>query len=189
MLRVTNTFSGTIVRGGGVGYWYYDDATTEADDAHGAVASFWSAILDRISNLVTITISPEVEVVDPATGNITDVQGVTAVTMAGSETSEPLSPALQGLVRWRTGVYVTSGTPPHTREVRGRTFIPGPTSAQSLNGKPESDYLVDLNAAAAAYASSGPNASLVYSPTHDRAEHITAASAWTEWAILRSRRD
>jgi hypothetical protein len=189
MLRVTNTFSGTLVRGGGVGNWYYDDTTTEAQDAVDAVVAFWTAIADRIATGITISVSGEVEVVNPSTGLITGVDSATGANISGSEGTEPLSPALQGLVRWRTGVYVTAGDPPRAREIRGRTFIPGPTTGQSLNGVPESDYRTDIAAAAAAYASSGPNASLVYSRTHDQAEPITASSVWDQWAILRSRRD
>lgn len=189
MLKVTNTVTGTLVRGGGLSTWYYDDTTTEAQDAVDAVLAFWTAIADRIATGIAITVSPEVEVIDPSTGNITSVESATGGTVNGSEGTEPLAPALQGLVRWRTGVYVTSGSPARSREIRGRTFIPGPTIGQSNNGKPEADYLSDVGAAAASYASSGPNASLVYSRTHDRAEPITASSVWTEWAILRSRRD
>jgi hypothetical protein len=93
--------------------------------------------------------------------------------------------ATQGLIRWRTGVFIAG------RELRGRTFIPGATESRSANGRPDSTYITTAETAAQDLLDNAAlgAALVVYSVTHRQVELVQSRSVWGQWAVLRSRRD
>lgn len=183
MFRVSTQLSGTVVTGGGLSQMYFSQSVGTAADAHAAVAAFWYAISPLVTSALTMTILPEVELVDTASGQVEGIETTDQVTYLGGPTADPLPLASQGLVRWRTGIY-TGG-----REIRGRTFLPGMLETNSTNGKPAGALISAVNAAAGSLYGDPDAQLVVYSRTHGVQADVTSASMWTEWAQLRSRRD
>lgn len=186
MLRVSTTWSGTFQ---GLPYfsthYFGGSSELEATAARAAVTTFWQGVDDRVINNLTWTISGEVEVVDPATGQTIGVFGGASVTGSGADTGDAMSPALQGLVRWRTGDFVGG------REIRGRTFLPGPSENSSTEGVPIATYITGMETAAQNLIAGSSTAGglVVYSPTKNQAAEVSSSSVWSQWAVMRSRRD
>lgn len=186
MLRVTTVFVGAV----GAPYYnqlYFGSATTaDAQAAATAARQFWGNASNAMSTLISGTINPEVELVDPSTGQVTDVLNTVTTGISGSATGEPLPPANQGLIRLLTGTFVNG------RRLRGRVFVPGPTETQASSGVPGSSYLDFCQDAIDALLTSGADAggAQIYSPTHRVAANITSGNTWAGgYAVLRSRRD
>lgn len=183
MFRITTLLTGAPVTGGGIQQFYFLDGDGTGPAAHAAAASFWGDMGAAMSSGVTMTVLPEIEIVDSATGNITGLETTDQVTLTGSAGGDVLPNATQGLIRWRTGSFVNG------REVRGRTFLPGMLEANNTAGKPASGTVSVLTTAAQDLVGD-PNSTLViYSRTNHASRVVTGASMWSEWAQLRSRRD
>lgn len=184
MLRVT------CVHTGGAGAPYYStfhfegNSSGEATAGHAAVTSFWTELLEEINTLNNVTVNGEVDVVDALTGLTTGtfVVPATVVDCAGGAN---LPPSNQGLIRWRTGDFVGG------KEIRGKTFIPLVPGEYSAAGIPAPTYLTALQAAADGLLADGAGAGglTVYSPTHHQTALVTLGNPWTQFAVLRSRRD
>lgn len=183
LLRVKTSFTGAQVAGGGINHMYFADGAAEAATVHAAVAAFWNSVRGVIHSSTTIRVEGEVDQVDEASGELTGISTVTAVSYTGGDSAEPLPPATQLLARLRTGQRVAG------REVRGRFFIPALTQSMNDNGVPASVYLADVNTALATLANHSTADWAVYSRTYHVAYSITSATAWTKFATLRSRRD
>lgn len=194
MLKVSTIWSGTMQ-----GLPYFSDhyfggsSELEATSARNALTTFWQGVDDRVVNNLTWTIQGDVEVIDPATGDITGVFGGVGATGNGADTGELTSAALQGLIRWRTGDF------PFGRELRGRTFIPGVSEASSADGVPAATYVTGMETAATnlIVASSGAGGLVVWArpqpdatpPRVGTTALVSSSSLWNQWAVLRSRRD
>lgn len=181
MLRVTTVFTGvagspyfSIMHFGGVGQ-------TGADAAVAAVGDFWTAIDQYMVTSLSWATEAEVENITPA-GALQGVLVTTPETGSGGDAGQGLPPATQGLIRWRTGVIVSG------RELRGRTFIPGLAETAS-DGGPQGTFVTDANAAAAALAAESVGELVVWSRTHAAAHPVISGTLWSEFAVLRSRRD
>lgn len=186
MLRTTTVWQG------GIGAPYYNQlyfagvTEGEANAAAAAARQFWGGLSNVIAAGETGLVNAEVEVVDPATGQVTATFQTTTTGMTGSASGESLPPANQGLARLLTNSFVNG------RRVRGRVFIPSPTEAQALDGAPATAYVSFVNSALADLLSFGEAAGnlVVYSPTHRISAVVTDTSVWTSaYAVLRSRRD
>lgn len=153
-----------------------------AADANAAVGAFWHTVRDLVHNAYTFSTESEVASVDIATGQVTGLTPVTAIVWAGTVSGQPLPPASQGLIRWRTGTFVGG------REIRGRTFLPGPTEEHNLTGVPNSDYITVANNAAAALIAASGTELMTYSRKNSDAAPVVSGSCWNQWAVLRSRR-
>jgi hypothetical protein len=182
LYRVRTAFSG--VQGAPwLSTFYFDAAGGTAQQAATAAGVFWGAVDAGISTSVSWATEAEVATVDDATGQITAITTTTPVTGTGGDSNSALPWVVQGLVSWRTGTFVGG------REIRGRTYIPGFTEAQSAAGVPEAATRTFVNAAALALETSA-NAQLVtYSPTKNTSALVSSGSMQTYWAELRSRRD
>lgn len=184
MLRVTTAITG----GPGGSQWsthYFGGSTSgEAVVAAQAVRNFWAELANVLRIGHTFNPVDDVDLVDPATGLITGVFPTTTAVVNGTAADTALPWATQGLIRWRTGDYVNG------REIRGRTFIPGFTEAAQVSGSPDATTITKINGAGDILlaAASGAGDLVVYSPTHRVASEVTSRSAWSEWAVLRSRR-
>lgn len=185
MIRVTTEWAG----GQGVPWYsthHFAGVTEDAAvDAVSAVAGFWGDVDANQPNTINWRVSGEVPVVNPATGQITELFTVTGATGAGAGSGETVPWADQALIRWTTGFYQNG------RQVRGRTFIPGLVIAASDAGRVAPITVTNLATAAADFlADLQPgNELVIYSRTAGTATAVTGASVWANFAVLRSRRD
>lgn len=148
----------------------------------------WQLVAPGMSQNATITIEGEVPVVETSSGQVIRVETGDPQTLIGtSGVQTELPNATQGLVRLRTGVYRTSQTEkPRSREVRGRVFVPAIGTTLNNDGRPSAGLVAALTAFAEGAASRGMH---VYSPTHSASFPVIGGNGWSEFAVLRSRRD
>lgn len=203
--RVTTTITGPTVNGGGVQTFHFSNTPGTAAQLCAAVDAFWRYNAVVFYTGTTFSISSEVEHFDDATGILNGVSTGTATTVPGAGTPEALSPATQGLIRWRTGI-ISDG-----REIRGRTFLPAMVAAGNDDGKPiaatlsvfntmANGLITDANSELAiwrrprkARPQIGSPGDPWYLPAQSAragsSAAVTSGAAWTQWAVLRSRRD
>lgn len=157
---------------------------TNAQDAADAVRTFWVGLGGQIVDTAQGRILPEVLIINDVTGEPTGIFNVTPgdpVTFTASNTLLPRT--TQALVRWRTGVYSNG------REIRGRTFIPGLTQASNNQGRPSGGIVAQLTTLANALIADTDSVLGVYSKRNGALAVVNAASVWSEFAELRTRRD
>lgn len=181
MLRVT-----TLWTAGNGGPYYTNmyfggEEQAEAETAADATGLFFSTIGDRIAATTDGTVLPEVDIVSEATGQTTGTLITTPTAILTTGTGAFLPFATQGLVRVRTGEFING------RELRGRIFLPSVTDANMTGGKPSASYITDVNDAAAALIAATQFG--VYSRVHNTFRNANSASMWSDFAVLRSRRD
>lgn len=185
MLRVT------VVTTSGQGSPYYanhffgGETSGEAVAASNAVRALYGSFDNWRPASIISTVDTEVHNVDPSTGQTTEIFVVPTWTESGAHSAELLPWATQGLIRWRTGFFVNG------RELRGRTFVPGLTEDFNVGGVPGGTLVTGIASAINTYVTTSTAAGdpVVYSPTHKVAAIMTTGNFWTQWAVLRSRRD
>lgn len=146
-------------------------------------AGFWGAVDAYMDSSLIWDLDTAVETIESTTGNIVGVTDVPPASGTGGTTGDVLPPATQALVRWRTGQFVGG------REIRGKTFLPAIGEINSVEGQPASAMTTGIENAALALFSSPNSQLVVYSRKNGQAAPVTAASLWSEFAVLRSRRD
>ena len=174
--------------GGPSGDWYSSmhidrllggDAQASADAVH----AFWDAMKAAICNDIQISIDPNVTIVNTITGEPEGIDTVTTSPISGGDTTDPLPWQTQGLIYWNTGTWVNG------RQVRGRTFVPGPCeSSNTSSGIPESGYKSALAAGAAVFVSASTCVPGVYSKAHQNVYPVVGATIQASWALMRTRR-
>lgn len=185
MLRVTTQMTG---RPGAPYYSTQYFAGTEqahADEAVEALFDFWTAIKGYITTGLSIQILSEVDVVNPANGQITNTWTHSVVPVA-STGNAPLPASTQGLLRLRTNTFLAG------RRLIGRVFIPSMASDAQTTGVPSTGFMTTLAGAAEAMRVAlepGDNDWVVWSRSAGTIGAITNVSAWNQFAVLRSRRD
>lgn len=182
MFRVRTRSTGV----GGSPYYtnhYFNDFGSTAQQCADAVNIFWNSMRTVISSQVNMDIEDEVAVINAGTGLQTGQEQVVGAAQNGTSGVDLLPNATQGLIRWSTGVW-TGG-----RQVKGKTFVFGPTETHSTNGIPTPAYTGLLQTAALGLIADTSTELVIYSPTHLAQFAATTASAWGQWAVLRSRRD
>jgi hypothetical protein len=184
MLRTRLQIAGTVV-GASVMTHYWDGPSDAAHavDVRQAIGLFGSALQTSMKSGTTLNLEPDAEVVDPTTGQITGLEPMLAYGVTGSDPGDQLPVATQGLIRWRTGVFVGG------REIRGRSFIPSPTEGNNTNGKPSSSYITNVGNAAIAILSDPAAGFAIWSRANGQVAPVVSHSVWSEWSGLRSRRD
>jgi hypothetical protein len=153
-----------------------------ASDANAGVGAFWTALNAVMGTAYNWGTDANVDTVNPVTGQLTGITPVTPVTGVGINGADELPQATQGLVEWRTGVFLGG------REVRGKTFIPGVCMNATYLGKPTTSYKNALQAAATTYASGTLFNPGVFSRRNGSFSPIAQSTVWTKFAVLRSRR-
>lgn len=184
MLRTTVTMTGWE----GAPYYstmYFGGSTAgEATVAAAAVRKFWDSIKGYLTTGGLIRVIGDVDQVDPATGLIvaTYPTSTLAITTTGNA---PLPKATQGLIRWRTGDYVSG------KEIRGRTFVPALANDAQVVGKPSGPFAASLGTAATTLLTDAAPAGdmVVYSKRYAQYANIISNSVWDQFAVMRSRRD
>lgn len=184
--KLKTTWSGAVVGGGlTVSYFFVTSATpTSAQAAIDLMRDFWTSLNPIMSNAVSWAVSGIAQVIDVNTGLITSEIAGTTRSGTGTETGDRLPAATQGLLRLDTPSFING------RRLRGHWNIPGPTETRNTNaGLPDSTYITTLqNAANTLNAAVDPTLD-IYSRTHHVADGVSAATAVSKWAVLRSRRD
>lgn len=164
--------------------YFGGNTSGEAPVAAAAVRAYWDGIKGFITSGGVIQVQSDVEQVDPATGFITAVYSTTSVAV-NSTGNAPLPKATQGLVRWRTGDFVSG------KEIRGRTFIPALANDAQLVGVPSTTFKTTLTTAGNTLLTSASAAGnlVVWSRKNGQASQVSSFSVWDQFAVLRSRRD
>lgn len=159
---------------------YFNAALAGAQESADAVQAFWAQLDAQMHSALTWQIESDVAQLDQATGDITELDSVTTAGGAGTGGSVGMPSATQGLIRWRTGQFVGG------REIRGRTFVPGMVQANGEEA-PVPGWMD--NAASAANTLRQEPGFCIWSKTHGLAPGVQVSSVWTQWAVLRTRRD
>ena len=163
--------------------FFRDDGVLTAQHAADAVRLFWNQVQPDISSAYTAHILSEVDRVDVATGQPTDAVNTTTLPVVMGDAGDPLPWQTQGLVEYTTGIYLAG------RQVRGKTFIPGPTETRNTAGVPVASYITDGNSAISTLVGDVLSDFGVYSRKHRAFVTVTGGSTWPKWSVLRSRRD
>lgn len=161
---------------------YFDGIAPGSEQALAdAVEAVWDAATGVFSESLAWSIVPEVvnySAPDQPTGAV----GITSASGSGDSSGGILPRASQGLIRLRTGQYRGA------REVQGRIFVPGITTqaVDGTTGRPSAGYQASLTAMGNDLVELGlqvaSRAANVFYP-------VVTATAWNEFASLRSRRD
>lgn len=163
-------------------YFNNVDTSTEAQEAADAVRSFWAALATSLSPGIIFTVEANAVTIDPVSGQPTGnyVTDTDPVTSSGG--ADPLPWATQALVRLRTPGYVNG------RNLQGKLYVPGFTEASSSSGRPVPGINGLINTAAEQIIEAGPEW-VVWSRKNGVTAPISSTEVWSEWAVLRSRRD
>lgn len=183
LYRVDTVTSGL----GGTPYFsshYFDSVAGTAAQAHAAVVAFWLNCQTSISSAYTMVIQGQVTILDSTTGAVTTVAIVPQQSVPGSAAAgTPLPASNQALMQLRTGVYAGG------RELRGRLFIMGGIVAGSTAGRPSTATITSLTNAGTTLAATVNADWVVYGKVRRDFSRVTGVTIWSEYAILRSRRD
>lgn len=182
MLRVRVGFVGTQGSPYVSTFYFAETGSVAATAAVAAVGGLWDDLQAQMTDQLQWTTEAEVVELTEA-GVVTASYTVNQESGTGEGTSEPLPIAAQGLLQWRTGVYLAG------REVRGRTFLPGMTSGSNDDGLVLAANRALVNAAATDYLASGGCTPVVWSRARAAAVPITGGTCWDQFAMLTSRRD
>lgn len=152
-----------------------------------AAADAWRAFLAPTSTVyrtgLAFSAITEVGLVDPVTGDLTGLEPVTIGSMSMIGGTDPLPAATSLLIRWRTGAYIGG------KEIRGRTNIPGQLESGNDVALPTSALTSAWQTRATALATAAGAQHVVWSKKNGVWAVTQTASPWSQWAILRSRRD
>jgi len=188
MFRVRTVFTG-VPGTPWLSTMYFNDTGGTAQQAANAAGGYWGAIDALMGSQVDWATEADVSVINAVTGTLEGVESTTPLTGLGALATELIGFATQALCRWRTGTVVNG------RNLRGRTFIPGLTTTSADDGQLISGHRVAIAAAAAALIADA-NSELViwHRPNPDTgslglAAPVVTGTAWTEFAVMRSRRD
>lgn len=174
---------------------YFNGDPGNVNIALARVRQFWVDLAGVVRSGIVTNVESEVRVIDPSNGNVTNILvGAEQAAVAASAGGTVAPTATQGLIRLQT-----SGLR-FNRQVQGRIFIPGVTqTAVSAQGTALSGYQNTLTTAATALRATTSGVQLVVwsrprtltGPIElfGQASPVTGASAWQDFAVLRSRRD
>jgi len=184
LFRVRSTWSGGPGGPPLLTTFYFGTSLYIVDDAVTATVAFFDACKAKWTNTLAVTVENEVAVIDDATGTLSSVEfATTGDTVTGENLTDPIPPANQVLIRLSTNDVVSG------RQLRGRMNFPGITEEDSGGGKPQSGMLATLVGAMQDLVDDPGSELRVWSRTHGVSALVTGASAWSEFAVLRSRRD
>lgn len=183
LLRVRTAIAGP--QGGNMlNTLYFRAETADADAAVEAAGNFWYLLTARMATSYSVATEPDVAEINTDTGEATgsQVSSLTPVS-TGKLAAEPLPFATQALIRWPT-TYFRGG-----RRLQGRTFVPGITEMDSEGGVPSNALRAALAAAAEALHTDVDTRAVIYSYTWHAWATVLGGTAWSQFAVLRSRRD
>ena len=153
-----------------------------ADAAVVAVGNFWSGVKSLINTVVAYTTLPDVLVLNDS-GVATNSWATTPVASVGTSGSTLLPIASQIVVRGLTSTFVGG------RQLRGRIFIPGLTTASDAAGAVAGATLTQVTTAANTLNGVAAPSWSIWSRVNATVVPVSAVSVWSQFAVLRSRRD
>lgn len=201
ILRVTSEWSGFPGGPGFTNLHFRDFAGSDGDgldptpaDAQSAaskVRSFWEAIQAQLPSTVRVTVKPEVDVLDVATGDLVDSFQTNVLDPTQGDAVGAYTAAAGAVINWRTN-GIRNG-----RRVRGRTFlVPLTFSSFGADGALNANTRTLITDAAAALSASNgsPDLGVYARPTTkdgtDGAWFVVSSSSVPSMsAMLTSRRD
>lgn len=183
--RVRTRFPAYVRGGGFCDLHFAPDGAAGAVEAHAATVAFWDATSVLMSDEIELEVEDEVADLNVVTGELVSLSSQGVVQMSGENTNEPLPPALQMLVRLRTGTVVNG------RRLNGRIMVPGCPETGANNGRLTAAYQDQLTGFAETHLIPG-GLVVWHRPVQGgggSAHLVSSATAWSEFAVLRSRRD
>lgn len=170
----------------GVSVFNFDHSVTAAAQRT-ALQTFLTSLKPLFVEGMAWTVAVEGREFDPADGHLIGAWNEpTAKTGVGSAANPvPLADATQLLIRWKTET-IRRG-----RFVAGRTFIPGISSANVLNGDVPPGVSAISTPAAQALITAAVGLQIWGRPIladPGIAADVTSATTWSEYAVLRRRR-
>lgn len=154
----------------------------EADAAVAATGAFWGAVDQLMKSTVVWSTLPDVLFLGDD-GVAANAYSTTPQTGAGALTTDLLPIADQAVVRLLTGTFIGG------RQLRGRIFVPGLCLSSNTNGAlSTSSALVITTAGNTLNAATAP-ALGVWSRVNATTEVVSGISVWSQFGVLRSRRD
>lgn len=181
--RVNVLYSGPAVVGPAFSRFHFTTGLISDQDCVDAVHDAYQELGAHLGGGLTYSVGSTVEYFDIVTGEIQSLGVVTPWSLSGAGGTALLPFATQGLIRWRTGAYIGG------REVRGRTFLPGWVEGESDIGVPTEGARAAMTNFSGQLIVGGSSTYVCWTKTHGTAAAITNGDPWTQWAVLRSRRD
>lgn len=175
----------------------YNVFHTQGDDFSGVEAradgfrEYMDVVRDAVSSECTMILDDVAYLVDPVTGDTTGATPIVPTSFAGEQGATHVVGGACGLIRWRTGVYSDG------REIRGRTFVAGLGDVSDPEGNVVAGAVTIMQNAADALLAVGdlgvwrrprPDTSPL-GPRPGQFALVTGRSVWSEFALLRTRRD
>lgn len=182
MYRVTQVASGVA----GSPYYitgYFDIAAGSAQQAADAWRLAIGAPVGTYCAGYVYDAITAVEEVNPANGSTTGIYPVTVAAVTFNDADQPLPAATSLLLQWRTGVYNAG------RENRGRTNIARLGELRSTTGVPNTTCITEFQARITALLADVNVQHVVWSRKLGLWDATASGSVWTQWAVMRSRRD
>lgn len=159
---------------------FQGDTQLEADNAVTAVGNFLGTVDNSIDTGISWATNAEVLRWSDSTLEPTGIRNTTPATGSGSSAGVGAPYASQGLVRWRTGVFIGG------REVRGRLFLPH--LVHTGDGVVSAATVSAVNTACATLIADPNSVLIVASRRHLTGAPVVSGSLWNQYATLRSRR-
>lgn len=190
MARVRTVFTGVAGTPWYSNLFFANDGGGDvSDDAHAGVVALWDGLKGSMATPITWVVESDVTQIDESNGQITGITPVANITGAATGSAEMLPAALQALVRIQTETFVNG------RRLRGRVFVPGLTDAANDDGRVLAATVAGLNTAFNTLKVTSTRAlpwCVWHRPRNGNAGSlalVSNVSTWTEFAVLRSRRD
>lgn len=162
--------------GGTSSLWFQSDTgTTAQGDQIQAVLDAWAPLAN---NQFTATVQDVADLVEDTTGDKVGEDSISSPPSAVGSAVQGLMPnQTQLVVGLRTSTFILG------RRLRGRVFFAGLDRSASVGGEPDEPAVQTI---ADAMVGIGM---VVFSPTHLTSDLVTSARPFSEWAVLRRRRD
>lgn len=163
--------------------WYFLAAAGTVAQQASAVDVYLTGLKTQIWSGLPILRTGEVVQFDSTTGDTTDVLTVAPQAFTGSAVGDLLPPATQMLVRWKTPFFVAG------RRLQGRQNVPYLSSAVASGGRPTGAAVAAVAGFAQALVDQPDTQLVVWGRKSGQVGTVSSASCWTEFSVLRSRRD
>ena len=165
-------------------FWFGTTATVGPQRT--ALATFLGSVDGGLDNGVSWSIRGSGREVDDATGGLTGVwSDAAAHTGTGGVAGEPVPDASMMLIRWHTGIIVAG------RFLQGRTFIPGLSDGNMVDGNLGSAQVANMASHGQTLIGSAVQMGVWHRPTGGSGgvwSVATTCTVWEELAVLRRRR-
>ena len=176
----------TPAGGGFVSVMYFEEGPAVADQRT-ALGTLWAGIGQQLATSVSWEVQTTGRVIDPTNGEVTgDWSEPTARAGSGTASSaQPVSDATQVLIQWRTGYRLAS------REVRGRTYVPGLDFGGVNQGNLNPTRRASMAGFAQTFATDSAGLVVWHRPKSlvpGSSYAVTASGVWSELAVQRGRR-